>query len=323
MRWWQQARPPAEAAAASGALTAVIDVDAGSTDCVILSGEQSERLVFSHNILIGREQLELSEPARQRWSSELARVPRLLRHEDIAGALGRGVICGAINGLEALAASLGAAWQVPVEVSSSDQAMEAAAGHHPELRRCAWTSLTGACAQLPSRLRLDLMPQETRTYHALQVRARALARLAASVTAVLVLIGLLYAERLMVLGRYQSQLHQALSKVAVEGARLEAKQRRMERIHEWLAASGRPLEALMQIAASTDGSVRITQVALDRAQPIIIRGRAQSAAAAFAFSERLQATKAFASVQPTSVTKSQAAEGAYADFELRCAWPSS
>jgi len=167
------------------------------------------------------------------------------------------------------------------------------------------------------------MPQERRTYHTLQVRARQLARLAASVTAALVLIGLLYAERLITLGRYQAQLQQELSKVAVEGARLESIRHRMMRIREWLAESGRPLDALMQIAASADSSVRITQVALDGVAPIIIRGRAQSAASAFSFAERLQATKAFASVQPTSVAKSQAAEGAYTDFELRCTWPSS
>jgi hypothetical protein len=279
--------------------------------------------VFSHSIPIGREQLEVSEPARQRWSGEVARLPRVLRHEDITGALGRGVICGAIGGLEALTASLGAAWQVPVEASASDQAVAEAAKGRQEFGQCAWTALSGACAHLPSRPRLDLMPQETRTFHTLQARARELARLAAGVTAVLVLTGLLYAERLVILGRYQAQLHEKLSTVAVEGARLESMQRRMQRIREWLAESGRPLDALMHIAASTDESVRITQVALDGTQPVVIRGRAQSAASAFAFAERLQATQAFASVQPTSVARSPSSEGSYADFELRCTWAGS
>jgi len=111
--WWAIASKRVPAAPA-GQLTALIDVDATSTDCVIFS---NGRLLFSHSVPIGAEQLSAAEPAKLRWAGELVRLPRILAHEDVKGQVGRAVVTGLTEGLGPLIDQLSSQWGVPVDVA--------------------------------------------------------------------------------------------------------------------------------------------------------------------------------------------------------------
>ncbi len=297
-------------------LLALIDVDATSTDCALLS--QGE-LVFSHSIAIGQEQLAGADQANTRWVGELARLPRILLHEDLKGHIGRGVVCGSAEALRELAQQLASFWNVPVETVNPLSTIEMPQATRQTLTNqpSSFTALVGWAAhgQAP---RLDLIPQETRVYQALQVRARSLARLAASVAAVIVLVAVLYVERMVMLQRYLAQLDQRLSKVEQQGLVISRMERAMRKIQPWLNPTHGPLEILRGVSESVEAQITVTQLSFQEDKPVAVKGKAQTTAAAFAFFERLDKTGLFSSVQSKSVAKAKGAQATGAEFEVLC-----
>jgi Tfp pilus assembly protein PilN len=325
--WWRQAGQQQITTSEPEKLLALIDVDRASTDCTLLSRGTA---VFSHSVAIGREQLGLSaprqpsgqagssEPDKARWAGEFTRLPRVLLHEDIRGTIGQGVLCAPAPGSGALAQQLAGPWGVPVDVAEplSHVTCEPSAAPSAEAG-VSWTALLGFLlhGHAPQ---LDLIPQETRTTHALQARARQFARLVGSLAIALLLIGVLYLQRVTILRRYLGRLTQELSQVERQGLELHQMQEAMRAVRWWLDPSRSTLALLTNIAAGTNAEIVITQVAVEEGKPVTVRGRAQSTAEAFAFFKRLEATGAFATVQSTSVAKAKGADAQGADFEVLC-----
>ncbi len=314
--WWHHAGQPQSTTSEPEKLLALIDVDRASTDCTLLSRGTA---VFSHSVAIGREQLSSGEPAMARWAGEFTRLPRVLLHEDIRGTIGHGVLCApAPTDVEALAQQLAGPWGVPVDIAEplSHVTCEPSAAPSAEAG-VSWTALLGFLLH-DHAPQLDLIPQETRTTHALQARARQFARLVGSLAIALLLIGVLYLQRVTILRRYLGRLTQELSQVERQGLELHQMQEAMRAVRQWLDPSRSTLALLTSIAAGTNAEIVITQVAIEEGKPVTVRGRAQSTAEAFAFFKRLEATGAFATVQSTSVAKAKGADVQGADFEVLC-----
>jgi hypothetical protein len=313
--WWQQAGQQQIGARDPQKLLALIDVERTSTDCTLLSQSAA---VFSHSLAIGREQLGASEPAKTRWVGELSRLPRVLLHEDIRGTIGHGVLCAPQPSGAELAQHLAGSWGVPVDVAEPLSRVTWDPSAKPSAETgVSWTALLGFLlhGQAPQ---LDLIPQETRTAQALQGRARQFARLVGSMVIALLLVGVLYAQRLAILHRYANQLTRELSQVEREGLELQQMQETMRTVRQWLHPSRNALEILSRIAEGVTPALVITQVAIEEGKPVTVRGRAQSTAEAFAFFKRLEATGAFATVQSTSVAKAKGPDAQGADFEVLC-----
>ena len=318
--WWSVVAPQG-AAAPSGELTTLIDVDFASTDCTVLS---NGRLLFSHSIAIGHDQLAASEPARLRWVGELVRLPRILLHEEIKGRIGRGVLTGVTEGLETLVEQLTSQWGVAVEIKDSlaPFAPPPAVKQSAQVTRASYTALAGVLASGAPR-RIDLIPKEARVTQALQARSKHLARLAVSLGVLLVLAGVLYLERILILRHYLTQLEQRLAQVEQVSRQVVQRQEAMYSIRSWLAPSYSALEVFRAVAMSADPEITVTQISFKNNEPVTIRGTARTYPAAFAFLDRLKQQGTFANVSTRSLPKSKGAGVSGASFEIVCDLPAS
>jgi Tfp pilus assembly PilM family ATPase/Tfp pilus assembly protein PilN len=314
--WWRALAPPPQGPGADDRLSALIDVDFASTDCAILSGD---KLLFSHSIAIGAEQLGGSEQARLRWLGELVRLPRILLHEDIKGQIGRGVLTGVTQGLEGLTEQLTAQWGVPVDVREPLGALAppASVTQAAAAARVSCAALAGLLAS-GKPPRLDLIPQETRVSQVLQVRSRHLARLAGSLAAILVLAAVLYLERIISLRHYLGELHRRLAPLEQTAQEIIQRQHAMQRVRGWLDPSRSALEVLRSVSAAVDPGITLTQLTLEEGRPVTIRGKASTMAGAFEFFGRLKQAGSFATVHPRSVAKAKGVDELGAEFEIVC-----
>ena len=314
--WWARRGNTADAPAISGELTALIDVDGASTDCAILS---QGRLLFTHSLTVGHEQLVSSDQAQLRWVGELVRLPRVLLHEGISGKISRGVITGVTEGLERLAEQLAAQWGVAVEMADPLAPFACAAAVPPRVQatRVSYAALAGVSAsgQAPS---IDLLPPEMRISQALQVRSKHLTRLAVSLTILLFLGGILYVERMLILSQYLGQLRQRLTVLEQTSRQVMERQEAMRSVRGWLDPLHGMLQAFDAVAASVVPEITITQLSFQAHEPVTIRGKAETMPSAYAFFDRLKQQGAFSNVHPRSVAKTRGAAETGAEFEIIC-----
>lgn len=312
----QTKAPPGPTVTSAGELTALVDVDFASTDCAILSGG---RLLFTHSIPLGADQLASSEPAKLKWVAELVRLPRILLHEEIKGRIGRGVLTGVTRGMEPMVEQLTSQWGVAVDLVDPLAGFSPAAGaaQNAQTTRCSYAALVGALGSGKT-LRIDLIPQEARVSHDLQVRSKHLARLVASLAILLGLLGMLYFERIVLLRHHLTQLQQRLSVVEQASRQVVQRQEMMRQIRGWLNPSHGALTVLNAVAASVDGGITITALSMEGRQPVTIRGKAATGPSAYAFFDRLKQEGTFANVQARSVTAKKGADASEADFEIVC-----
>ncbi len=297
-------------------LAALIDVDAASTDCAILS---NGKLLFTYSLAVGAEQLAASEEAKQRWLSEFGRLSRVLLHEDIKGQIGRGVMTGLTQHLPPLAEHLTGQWGVPVEVMDSlaPLAPSPAVSQSAAASRVSFAALAGVLVS-GSPPRLDLMPPEIRVSQALHTRSKHLTRLAANLTLILVFAGTLYLERIVSLSYYQRRLQQRLTAVQQTSRDIIQRQRAMREIRGWLDPAHGPLEIFRSIAAASEPGIAVTQVTMGQGKPVVIRGRATTMALAFSFFDHLKQQGFFREIHTRSIGKAKGVDEAGADFEVVC-----
>lgn len=319
--WWAASGMP-RVGEASDRLSVLIDVDFASTDCAVLSTHG--RVLFTHSIAIGCDQMKAAEAATLRWVGELVRLPRILSHEGVNGRISRGVVTGVTQDLDSAVEQLASQWGVPVEVKPSLEPSALAPGlaDRANATRVAFTALAGVLAS-PQPPRIDLMPQEMRVSQALRARSRHLARLSASLAAALVLGSLLYVERIILWRHYLAQLQQRLLATHEVSQQAIAHRRAMQQIRGWLDPSRSPLEVFRALAEASQPPITITQVTMEEGKPVMIRGRSETMGGAFEFFDRLKRQQLFTSVQPRSVAKSKAVADAGAEFELLCELPKS
>lgn len=315
--WWARQGKTADAPAVSGELTALIDVDGASTDCAILS---QGRLLFTHSLATGHEQLVSSDQAQLRWVGELVRLPRVLLHEGVSGKISRSVMTGVTEGLERLAEQLAAQWGVAVELADPLAPFAVAAAVPPRVAasRVSYAALAGALA-LAHPPSIDLLPPEVRVSQALQVRSKHLARLAVSLTVLLFLGGLLYVERMLILSHYLGQLRQRLAVLEQGSRQVMEREEAMRSVRAWLDPSQSMLQVFDAVAASVVPEITITQLSFQEREPVTIHGKAETMPSAYAFFDRLKQQGAFSNVHARSVAKTRGANETGAEFEIVCA----
>jgi len=312
--WWTAAGK-ASAPMSSGQLTAIIDVDFASTDCAILSAD--DRLLFTHSISIGSEQLATSEPAKLRWVGELIRLPRILSHEEVKGQIGRGILTGVTEGLTPVVEQLSSQWGAPVELRDALQGVSAAAVQsQARATRVSYTALAGS-AQAARAPRLDIIPQEAKVSQALRVRSRHLTRLVVNLATILLLAVLLYAERIAVLGQYLRELETALLPLEQTSTRVREQQQQMREIRGWLEPSRSALAAVQAVAAAVDPAITITQLTFKEGEPVKIKGVAATSQAPYAFVERLKQQRMLA-VGASCVAEVRVTSTRGAEFDVAC-----
>lgn len=314
--WWGAIRHRVKAP--EGQLIAVIDVDFASTDCAILSAEG--RLVFTHQISIGYDQIRQSEPATLRWVAELLRLPRILVHEEVRGRIGRGVVTGVTENLGAAIEQLGSQWGVTVDAQEAlEPSAPALVRERARVTHASFAALIGILASgRPPRI--DLIPEEARVSQALQVRSKHLARLAATLVASLALAAVFCWELVAIQRNYLGQLRQRLLAIQPVSQQVLQRQRVMRQIRDWVNPARGPLEVFRSVAAAADPEIVITQVAMKDGKPAVIRGRAATMAGAFAFADRLKREGAFQSVTAHPILKPKGVNELGADFEISCEW---
>ena len=301
---------------AQGQLVALVDIDFASTDCAILSSDG--RLLFTHSIGIGHDQLSASPEAVVRLAGELIRLPRILVHEEITGTIGRGLVTGAAVATEQLVAQLAAQWGIAVDVVDSlEPFAPGPLREQAEATHASFTPLLGFLVSKQSP-RIDLIPQEVRVSQALRVRSVELGRLAGSLAAILLLVGVFYVERILLWRRYLAQLRQQLTTVEQTSRDVLQRQQAMQRIHSWLDPSRSALEVLRAIAEAVGPEVTITQLAYAEQEPVKLLGKASTMTAPFELIDRLKQPGFFASVHSRSVSKARGSGSAGAEFEIVC-----
>ena len=311
---WSAADAKTAPAAAAGRATVVIDVDVASTDCAVIT---DGRLLFSHSIAIGHEQLAASDQARLRWVAELVRLPRILAHEEIKSVIGRASVTGVTVHAGPLAEQLASQWGVPVELVNALGAVPASVAAATAATPVSYTALAGllAAGQAP---KMDLLPAESRLSHTLQTRSKHLARLTGSIAIILVFVLVLYLERLIILRGYLGQLQDQFALVERTSQETLARQQAMRTAREWILHGRQASEAVAAAAAAADAGITITQLSFEDGKPLTFRGRADTMPGAFAFLDRLKQQPIFASVHARSVAKAKGAQAAGAEFEIVC-----
>ncbi len=312
-----RARSQLAAVVPEGQLLAVIDIDFASTDCVILS--HTGQLLFTHSITLGYEQLANSEQAKLRWVGELVRLPRILLHEDVKGQIGRGLVTGVSAGLEPLVEQLTTQWGVAMELVDALKpfAPSGAVEKSVQAHRVSYTALAGLMAS-GKPPRIDLIPEEARMSQTLRVRSTHLARLAGSLTAILVLAAVLYLERIVILSGYLKELSDRLASVEQTSQEVVRRRGQMQQIRDWLDPAAGPLELLQAVAVAAGSDLTVTQVSYNGPGEVKIRGTAQAVQLPYAFVDRLKAGGSFASAPSCYVANNKTTGSRGAEFEIVC-----
>ncbi len=301
-----------------GQLAVIIDIDFASTDCAIL--DATGRLLFTHSLGIGREQLASSDQAALKFVGELIRLPRILLHEEIKGKIERGLVIGPPGAVGAIVEQLASQWGATVDTADPLELVAT-----PEVRERAratpvsYTALLGIAAA-NRRLKIDLVPQETRVSQALHVRSRHLAQLAGSLAAILILVVLLLLERVLVLQHHLWKVRTQAASVEQDARQVLARQEQMRVVRGWLNPSQGALELFRSLAAAADESITITQVTMEDGKPVVIRGRTGTIASAFAFADRLKSGGAFQAVNARPALRPKGTNELGAEFEVSCEW---
>ncbi len=298
-----------------GQLLALIDIDFASTDCAILSSDG--RLLFTHSIGIGYEQLSTGDQAALRLVGELIRLPRILLHEEIKGQIGRGLITGAWLPLEHIVEQLTSQWGVPVEVRDAlEPFARVEIRERAKATHVSYTALVGALASNRSP-RIDLIPRETRVSQALQVRSKQLARLAVNLAGMLSIALLFYALRWFTLEQYLRDLRERLIPLERTSQEIMRRQEAMRTARQWLDPAESALSVIQAVASASDPAVTITQLSFKEGEPVKIRGTAGTSQAPYEFLDRLKQQKMMAAwsscLAEVRVTGSRGAE-----FDILC-----
>lgn len=307
---------PSGAPPADGQLTAIINLDFASTDCAILSADG--RLLFTHSIAIGAEQFTASEQAQLRWVGELVRLPRILVHEEVKGRIGAGILTGVIDNLGHVVEQLATQWGIPVEVKDALEPVALSSiRERARATRVSYTSLIGilAAGKPP---RIDLIPQEARVSQALQVRSRQLARLAISLGVILALVAVLCGEWVLVLRHHLSELERRLAPIEQTSHDVMARQATMRKVRAWLNPARSPLEVFRSVSAAVDADIVINQLIMETGKPVVIRGKSNSMAQAFAFADHLKQQGTFATINVRPVLKPRGGNESGVEFEMSC-----
>jgi len=312
--WWafgRQGAPPAE-----GQLTAIINLDFAATDCAILSADG--RLLFTHSIAIGADQFAASEQAQLRWVGELVRLPRILVHEEVKGRIGAGIITGVVDNLGHVVEQLATQWGVSVEVKDALEPFALSSiRERARATRVSYTSLIGilAAGKPP---RIDLIPQEARVSQALQVRSQQLARLAMSLGVILALVAVLCGEWVLVLRHHLSELERRLAPIEQTSRDVMTRQATMRKVRAWLNPTRSPLEVFRSVSAAVDPDIIVNQLVMETGKPVVIRGKSNSMAEAFAFADHLKQQGTFATINVRPVLKPRGGAEAGVEFEMLC-----
>ncbi|GEM_PF-5801673 len=310
---WSAADAKTAPAAATRAAV-VIDVDMASTDCAVIA---DGRLLFSHSIAIGHEQLAASDQTRLRWVAELVRLPRILAHEEIKSTIGRASVTGVTTHVGPLVEQLSSQWGVPVELVNALGAVPASVTAAVAATPVSYTALAGllATGQAP---KMDLLPAESRLSQTLQTRSKHLARLTGSIAIILVFALVLYLEQLIILRGYLGQLQDQLALVERTSQETLTRQHAMRQAREWIIQGRQASEAVAAAAAAADAGITITQLSFEDGKPLTFRGRADTMPGAFTFLDRLKQQPVCANVHARSVAKAKGPRADGAEFEIVC-----
>lgn len=312
---WRTKQRSTHPATTPGQLTAIIDVDATSTDCALLD---DERLVFAHSVPIGVEQLQASAPTQQRWLGELGRLPRILLHEVVKGQIGRGVVTGLPDALRPLAEQLRAQWAVEVEVVDALSVFATRPeGLGAQRLPVSFAALAGmlASGQPPH---IDLIPHELRVSQALQLRAKQLARCSMSLVAIIILVAVLHVERIMMLRQYLATLQQRLSTVEQAAQQVTHEQHVMEEARHWLDPSRSALELLRAVASSVEAGMTVSQVSFAEGGSLKVRGMAEAVQLPYTFVDRLRQQPTALTAAGCYVANAKATGNRGVEFEVVC-----
>lgn len=313
--WWNGSGNSATANLSEGQLLAIVDVDFASTDCAVLS--PAGRLIFSHSIPIGYEQLTTSEPAKLRWMGELVRLPRILLHEEVKGQVGQGILTGVTEAFEPIIEQLTSQWGVPVTVKDAleSHALESVRAR-ARITRSSYTALTGALlAKAP--LRIDLTPPNVRVSQALQVRSKHLMRLSINMM-VLLAVGLLLCFELIGLQQhYLGVLQVKLKPLEQTSRQVQQQQKAMQQIRDWLDPSRSALAVLQAIAASVNPEVAVTQVVFKENEPVKIRGTGNTSQSPYEFLDRLKKQRMMGA-WPSCVAEVRVTGTHGTEFDITC-----
>lgn len=186
LQWVRKAFP---AAGARGSV-AILDVDAGASDCLVVAENQ---LLFTRSILVGAVQLQSDDTARERLIRDTSHALQAFGNETGAARPERVLVTGAGLYSAGLAAALQERLDIPVETVDCcslfrKQPATLVLGEAP-YNTVSLTPLVGMAID-PGLLECRLVPDSVRLRQELVGRARRLAALACLLVAVLLAFSL-------------------------------------------------------------------------------------------------------------------------------------
>lgn len=268
LNWVRKAYPPG---ATSGAI-AVLDVDTGYSDCVIVA--QNE-LAFTRSIMVGAQHLQADEAARERLVRDVANALQTFAAESPGARIERVLVTGAGFNAGGLDAALRERLEVPVESVDCCRIFrkipkQPVMGQAPH-DVVSLTALVGMAID-PERLECRLVPESVRLRQDLVGKARRLAVLGCLVVAVMVLLSLLGSLRYFLRYDRLESIRARVGAHAAEVRAIEQKQKLIEIVRD----RNDPRISLVSLMADLQKSLPAPgQITLDGMEFDAVRGSLQ------------------------------------------------
>ncbi len=290
--------------------TAILDVDATSSDLVILN--QGVPL-FSRSLSVGDDQLMAKdERLRDKAVQEISMALETFRNETPSVVIAALALPGRVGENKAFIGLLETALGLEiVSVTGGGAAAYEMAG--ADASGVVLTGVMGA-AMAPEMLQINLTPDSVQLRKSVMVKARQLTLMAMLTMAVVGLLSLVVMSRINRQKVYLDELNTRIEQTTADADRIDAMRRKVVLVSERMSLNMIPARALVELFGLAPDSMAFTSVQISPASQLVCRGTAETVADTVRLVNAMEASPLFQNVKSTRTVSGKDRT----EFEIAC-----
>lgn len=313
--WAQKAVAPVQVE--SEDLILLLDVDAGTTEFVILNGA---KFLFGRNLAVGSIQLQQGPGAETEFLREVQRTLESGGEDFQPSKVTRILITGAPEAIKTVAALLSRELNLPSEVIPAFQPWGDKVAPQPAeevlTKPVSFAALTGHLLSTEVSP-VNLMPPEVRMHKQLEERAKELAFMGTLFLTLVMLSSMVAFEKIYKRNSYLDYLKKEYKQVRAQSEDVEKLAGKMRLAQEQMSGGGGYLEVMNDVNVLVPENIIMTSVQYSgRDRNIVLRGLSPEMSAVFQFLSTLEAAPYLEMVKTRNVTKRKVEDRELSEFEI-------
>lgn len=316
LRLWAQ-KALIQAPADTDELIMLLDVDAATTEFMILNGP---KFLFGRSLGVGSLQLQQGQGAETEFLREVTRTLESGGDDFQSAKVTRILVTGVPDVIKAVAALLSRELNLPSEVIQSFQPWSEQVAPQPAEevlgKPVSFSSLTGHLLSLEVSP-VNLMPPEVRMRKKLEERAKELAFMGTLFLTLVMLGSMITFEKIYKRNTYLDVLKKEYADIRKPAEDVEKLVGKMKLAQDQMSGGGGFLEVMNDIHSLVPDNIILTSVQYSgKDHNVVLRGLSPEMSAVFQFLTTLEAAPYLEMVKTRNVTKRKVDDRELSEFEI-------